>query len=86
MTNTNSSYMEKIVNPNLALAALNCLEPYGEFKALIKTVTETELPSCFKSVEFYAPGLLKPYIPCSQIERAAADTNVISIELREHIA
>ena len=86
MTNNNTPSMGKIVNPNLALAAMHPVEPYGEFIALVKMAESKPHPSCLKAAQLYAPDLWKALIPCDQIDDLVADTNVISIELREHIA
>ena len=82
----NSSNMKKIVNPNLALAALNKACPYGEFKAFVKVEKSRPHPAYLKEAKTCAPGVVKARIACDQIETAIANSNVISIELREHIA
>ena len=85
MTYTSATKLEKIINPNLTVAALNCAEPFGEFKALVKYTKAEPYPDYLTAVEFYAPDVLKAHIPCSKIEHANADANIISIEIREHI-
>jgi hypothetical protein len=37
-------------------------------------------------LQLHAPGFLKVRIPCTQIGRVADDSNVLSVELREHIS
>jgi hypothetical protein len=87
MSNHAATSLEKIVNPNLALAALNTVEPYGDFIALVKMAKPRQHPpTCLKSARLYAPNLWKALIPCDQIDDLVADTNVISVELRERIA
>jgi hypothetical protein len=86
MSNHSATSLEKIVNPNLALAALNSAEPYGEFIALVKMAQSKPYPTCLKAARLYAPDLWKAMIPCDQIDDLVADTNVISVELREHIS
>ena len=87
MTRFSPAYLEKIVNPDLAHAAMRTAEPYGEFKAYVRLAKPELFPTYMsKVVALNSPGLFKACISCDQIEHAADDNNVISIELREHIS
>ena len=76
----------KIVNPELALGPLRDDKPHGEFKAIVHLAKPDKHPSYMKIIGLYSPGFLKARIPCSQMNRIAADANVLSVELREHIS
>jgi hypothetical protein len=86
MTGYCPAYLEKIVNPDMARAALRNAEPHGEFKAFVRLAKPEDHPSYMRSIELHSAGLVKARIPCNKIAFVAADTNVISIELREHIS
>lgn len=86
MANLNPFHFAKILNPNLALAALASATPHGEFKAYVRLAKSGRYPASLKSTRVCAPGLVKGRIACAQIRALAADSNVVSIELREHIA
>ncbi|MER2519861.1 MAG: hypothetical protein ABTQ34_04130 [Bdellovibrionales bacterium] len=86
MANLNPFHFAKILNPNLALAALASATPHGEFKAYVRLAKSGRYPASLKSTRVCANGLIKGRIACSQIRALAADSNVVSIELREHIA
>jgi hypothetical protein len=77
--------LNKIVNPDLARAALHGVEPYGEFKAYVRLAKPDRRPSYMKVMGLYAPDIFRARIRCDQIKNLAGDTNVISVELREHI-
>ena len=85
MSYANTAKLEKVINPNLTFAALHSAAPHGEFKALVTYAKNKPYPDYLTAVEFYAPNVLAARIPCDKIESANADSNVISIEIREHI-
>ncbi len=87
MANLSPRPLDKIVNPGLAYAALNNVTPRGDFKVYVKIAQENLRTSARMKAarKAYAPGLFTMRIPCSEIPALAADANVISIELREHI-
>lgn len=86
MANLNPFHFAKILNPTLALAALASAKPHGEFKAYVRLAKTGRYPASLKATRVCAPGLVKGRIACSQIRALAADSNVVSIELCEHVA
>jgi hypothetical protein len=86
MTQFSPAYLDKIVNPELARAAMHSVEPHGEFKAYVRLAAPEQRPSYMKFMELYSPGIFKAFIPCAQIENVADDSNVLSVELCEHIS
>ncbi|MFY9287976.1 MAG: hypothetical protein WAO98_05695 [Alphaproteobacteria bacterium] len=82
MTKHNPTYLNKIVNPDLARVAMRSNEPRGAFKAFVRLAKP---PKQSDVLELLSPGCFKFCIPCNEIESFAQDKNVISIELREHI-
>ncbi len=84
MTYYSSQVSDKIVNPDFANFFTRGIEPYGEFKAFVRFAEPERTPSYMRVMEMHSPGLFKVRIPCDQIEAAADDDNILSIELREH--
>jgi hypothetical protein len=83
--NSNSHFSPKIVNPDLARMVLHAAEPCGEFRVIVRLVRPGKLPRYMKATGLHSPGHIKARIPCNQIQRAGNDSNVVSIELREHV-
>lgn len=73
---------DKIINSHMTEAF--GLVPRGAFKAFVRFAAPEKTPSYMKVMELHSPGLFKVSIPCDQMETAADDENVLSIELREH--
>lgn len=86
MTTYNPACFDKIVNPDLARAALHGVAPYGEFMAYVRLAKPEEHPTYMSIEALCAPDLIKARIPCDQMDNLAEDTNVLSVELREHIS
>jgi hypothetical protein len=88
MTEGQPTYLDKIVNADLARTALHNVEPFGEFTAYVRLASPEKCPSYMEALEFqlHMPGYLKVRIPCAEIARVAGDSNVLSVELREHIS
>jgi len=82
----NTAYYKKIVNPAMAAAPLSKVNPFGEFKALIKFAEPKRSHSSLTSIKMISPNVIQAHFPCDQTQNLVADKNVISIEIREHIA
>ncbi|HUY69178.1 MAG TPA: hypothetical protein VMV79_07745 [Alphaproteobacteria bacterium] len=85
MENTRSSFA-KIVNPDLARAALRGVESFGEFRIIVRLAQPERTPPYMTVTGVHSPGHMKARIPCDQIARLDKDTNVLSVELREHVS
>ena len=86
--NQDHAYLDKIVNPELVRTALHTVEPFGEFTAYVKLAEPENCPSYMEALgmQLISPGYLKVRIPCAEITRVGTDSNVLSVELRQHIS
>ena len=84
MSNPHSPAYAKIVNPYLARMALHAAETFGEFQVIVR-FAKPKYPSYLTVTGQHSPGHIKARVPCNQIERMSRDSNVLSIELREHV-
>ncbi len=85
MMNSHTHFSTKIVNPDLARMAMNKAEPHGEFHVIVRLVRPGQVPRYMKATGLHSPGNIKARIPCNQIRHINDDSNVVSIELREHV-
>ncbi|MGE3623107.1 MAG: hypothetical protein AB7H77_04440 [Bdellovibrionales bacterium] len=85
MKNPTHPSLNKVVNPHLARLALHAARPQGEFRVIVHLAHPAKPPRYMKVTGMASPGGLKARIPCNQIERVDKDSNVLSVELREHV-
>ena len=78
--------LQKIVNPDLAQAALRGTIRHGEFRAYVRLAKPEKKSPYMEVLGSHSPGLIKARIRCDEINQAAEDNNVVSIELREYIS
>jgi hypothetical protein len=84
MTNVHS--LNKVINPDLARAALHSAETFGEFQIIVRFAKPEKYPSYMTVTGLHSPGHMKARIPCDQIGRLENDHNVLSVELSEYIS
>ena len=77
--------MTKLVNPQLAQAALNGADRFGDFKAYVRLRAAATQPAGYQPIPCYGADIYAASIPCAQFERIVADANVLSVELREYV-
>ncbi len=81
----NSTFLsDKVINPQFAQIFTNHIQPHGDFKAFVRFAAPEKKPDYMKVVELHSPGLFKVSLPCTQLNEAADDENILSIELCEH--
>jgi hypothetical protein len=78
--------LHKIINPDLARAALHSAERFGEFQIIVRFARPEKHPSYMKVTGEHSAGHMKALIPCDQIDRLEDDRNVLSVELRQYIS
>jgi hypothetical protein len=84
-TNTHAHLSGKIINPELAQMALRAARPCGEFKVIVRLQQPGKLPRYIKAAGLHSPGHIKGRMPCEKIEAIGRDSNIVSLELREHV-
>jgi len=85
MTQTHPDFSGKIVNLHLARAALHADKVFGEFRVIVRFQRPGRPPACMTVTGRHSAGHFRARIPCSAIESVARDSNVVSLELSEHI-
>ena len=84
-TVTPADPMTKLVNPQLAQAALNSTDRCGDFKAYVRLNPNAAQPAGYRPIPYYGADFYVASIPCDRFEAIIADANVLSIELREYV-
>lgn len=75
---------DKVINPQFAQIFTNHIQPHGNFKAFVRFAAPENKPDYIKLLKLHSPGLFKVNIPCNQLDEAADDENILSIELCEY--
>lgn len=78
-------FSDKIVNLHLARMALHADKISGKFRVIVRFKRPGHPPACMKVTGQHSPGHFNACIPCGEIENAARDHNVVSLEVCEHV-
>jgi hypothetical protein len=82
---TSTGFYDKIINPSLVYNAFHGARTFGKFKVIVRLAQPDHYPPYMKMIGMHSPGHYEACIPCDQIYRLTADSNVLSVELQAHV-
>jgi hypothetical protein len=79
------SHLSKFSNLHLTRGQV-LFSKTGAFNAIVRLSRPEYRPDYMKILGQFTPGFMSAQIGCDALDRAEADSNILSVELREHLS